>query len=137
MIRIKPIRAVIALALVLPVVASAQSVNTAGDPCFAAGLPFNGQALTVSTSAIGFTRAQYRMLEAGTGFFNATAALVCSLTNDVTYRADGVAPTATAGSSLPAKSCVCIGAASLPSLQLIRAGSSDSAVFGAFIAPPL
>lgn len=121
--------------LILPALVGAQA-SQAGDPCFASGIPFAGESLTVSTTALPFTQSVYDQLSAGTGFFNATAALLCVNTNAINVRSDGTAPTATVGVPLSANACQCIGRASFAfgRTRMIRQ-SADSVVFVTYIAP--
>jgi hypothetical protein len=136
-IMIKISRRIQTVALVMatfPLIASAQP-SQAGDPCFASGVPFTGKSLTISNTAQSFAAADYNLLTAGTGMFNATALLLCVNTEAINIRMDSTAPTASVGIPLAANGCVCIGQISIPRTQMIRSGSSDSVVFGTFIAP--
>jgi len=121
--------------IVVPESVRAQN-TTAGDPCFASGVPFAGESLTVSNTALPFTASVYNQLSLGTGSKDAAAALLCVNTNSVNVRSDGTAPTAAIGMPLATNSCVCIGRASFNNgmTRMIRV-TSDSVVFIVYIAP--
>lgn len=125
----------LALIMALGCFSSAQNI-TAGDPCFASGVPFAGESITVSSTAVPFTASVYNQLTLGTGSKDAVAALLCDNTNSINFRSDGTAPTAAIGTPLATNSCVCIGRASFLNgmTRMIRV-TSDAVVFVAYIAP--
>lgn len=86
-------------------------------------LPFDFETITVSSTSIGFTSATW----APPGQPVADMAVVTLASNDVRYRADGVAPTAAVGHVLASGGSVtACGAQSLNQVRFIRVTSDGT-----------
>lgn len=96
-------------------------VGAAG--CTFSAQPFAYEAITVSSTSIGFTSATYNPAEG-----QASQALITIETNPIRFRGDGTAPTATEGHVInPGQMIDVCGSLAVRNFRMIRTGSDATA----------